>query len=157
MEPTCPVPAASRTDPPGRDAFRTLLLYENREAARRGAMVAGKLAAGLAPEAEVDRHVWRFDVLADPAIADRALAEAREVDAVIVSSVEEALPVPVTLWLDRCLQTRCTDQPIYVILANANETWTISIRFAANAVPGTRAPMDTLFQTVRRAPARLTT
>jgi hypothetical protein len=156
MESTCTANATSRTESPGHGPFRTLLLYENREAARRGAVVAGTLAAGLDPEAEVDRHVWRFDVLADPAAADRALEEAREVDAVIVSSVAESLPAPVTLWLDRCLQARRTAQPIYVVLSNSDETWTISIRSAAGAVPGTRAPMDTLFQTGRRTPVRLT-
>jgi hypothetical protein len=120
--------------------FKAMLLYEDVATARRAAVAALKLAAGLSPGTHVSQSAWRFDLLGQPHWRFKAMAEAAQSDAVIVSSHSSALPPGLSSWLDAALADHVS--LIVILLSGTEENWTITIRHTPgfSAAPFGRDP-----------------
>ena len=84
--------------------LEVLVMYEDRTAGLRASRSLDRLASRLGGGAELNRKLWRFDVLGLPLVREQAAVEASSVDILLLSlNSRKALPTAVQEWLHRWL------------------------------------------------------
>jgi hypothetical protein len=84
-----------------KSAFRTVLIYEDRDAALQAIRFCNSLEKNLGVKCQLSDRMWRFDVLGIPEIRNIAASSAAVADLVIFSKSEQTeLPAKVREWLD---------------------------------------------------------
>lgn len=147
---SAPTPADFPIAPASADipaTFKAVLLYEDVPTARRASIAAVKLAEGLSPGTRVSQSAWRFDLFDHPQWQFKAMVEAAEADAVIVSSHSTTLPAGVSAWLDAALADHVG--LIVILLSGTEEDWTITIRHAAGFSPAPFGALGEMEKTFR--------
>jgi len=93
-------------------ALKVLLLYEDLTTGLQARQLLEGIASRLDLEADLDLRLWRFDLLREPALLERAVSEAAEADVVVLSAHGSGdLPPAVRLWLGQWL-ARKGDRPL---------------------------------------------
>ena len=101
-------------DAAGREAVRdgvlrldALVVYEDFATGLRARRALDQTVRPLESHAEVQVHLWRFDLLGEPGLRQRAAQQAAEADIVFLSMHgQSALPKPVNLWFEEYLAQR---------------------------------------------------
>jgi hypothetical protein len=80
--------------------LRVLVIYEDLETGLRARQTLDHTVRQLAAEADAHVNLWRFDLLSEPRLRQRAAEEAAEADIVFCSAHgQRELPAIVNLWL----------------------------------------------------------
>ena len=90
-----------------RDRLNVLLVYEDLSTGLRARWVFEQTAGQLEVEADFNVDLWKFDLLREPALLQRAATEAAKADIVFLSAHGHGeLPSAVDLWLKEWLERR---------------------------------------------------
>ena len=102
-----------------------LVVYEDLGTGLRARRALDQAAQRLEVEADFHVHLWKFELLRDPALFGQALTEAAKADIVFISAHGHAeLPPSVSLWLRQSL-TRKAGEPCALVVSldtDARET-----------------------------------
>ena len=90
------------TSPAENPHFNVVIAYDQAESASRAMRLVDGLVAEFGNDFIVHRDLWRFDILALPAVREETSASAAHADLVVIAAAADAeLPVPVKNWLER--------------------------------------------------------
>jgi hypothetical protein len=81
-------------------AFHVVVAYDTPESARLAMRLVDGIAVEFAKAFDVQRDVWRFNVLGLPEARDAAADTSARADLLIVSAAAADLPAPVKTWLE---------------------------------------------------------
>lgn len=81
-------------------AFNVVVAYDTPESARLAMRLVDGIAVEFARAFDVQRDVWRFDVLGLPEAREAASDTSARADLLIVSAAAADLPAPVKTWLE---------------------------------------------------------
>jgi hypothetical protein len=96
------------------------ILYEDRETGLRAKRTSDRLAARLPWERPTHVHLWRFDLLRQPALCTEVANAAVRADVVLLSAHgQHGLPEAVSTWLTGWLGRQSDAPPALVLLLDA--------------------------------------
>jgi hypothetical protein len=86
------------------DCFKIVLAYEDQESAGRGIQICNKIADGLGKSFELNKVMWKFDLLNVPKMRQLAGDDAATADMIIFAMHPNAdLSVSVCAWIEKAL------------------------------------------------------
>jgi len=93
------------------DSFNIVLLYQDQESALRGLQTCEKISAGLGKTFEINKVMWKFDLLNLPKMRELARDDAAGADMFIFAMREDTeLPQAVCTWIEDGL-TEASEKP----------------------------------------------
>ncbi|HKI68141.1 MAG TPA: hypothetical protein VKA67_01020, partial [Verrucomicrobiae bacterium] len=100
-----------------RPRLRVMLLYEDFATGTRAKEIFDQLTDHAELNADFSLDLWRFNLLCDPELNQRAVENAAMADVVVFSAHgREELPVEVQLWFFHWLQ-KAGDQPAALVVS----------------------------------------
>jgi hypothetical protein len=145
-------PAVSKA----RGKLEVLMVYEDLSTGLRARQAFEQLAQQLEFDTDFRLDLWKFDLLREPTLLERAASEAAKSDIVILSAHgQHELPRTTHMWLEQWLERRSGQPCALVILLDAlfsgtaasNRTWE-ALRAAALT-----AGMDVFLHPAEAVPA----
>ncbi len=83
------------------DCFNIVLLYQNQDTAVRGMQLCENLAAGLGKSIQLNKVMWKFDLLDLPKMRELANDDASGADMIIFAMAQNTeLPTSICAWIE---------------------------------------------------------
>lgn len=86
--------------------MEVLLVYEDLSTGLRAREAFEHVVGQLEMEADFDLKLWRFELLREPALLERAVSDGAEADIVFLAAHDGELPPVVKLWFNRWLERK---------------------------------------------------
>ena len=100
----------------GRQWLSVLLIYEDFSTGLRAKLLCDQVVNSLKLEVDFRVSLWRFDILREPALLERATDEAAKADIVFLSAHGPSdLPTAINLWFNQWLERR-RDEPCALVV-----------------------------------------
>jgi hypothetical protein len=105
----------------GAEPLEVLLLHEDLQTGLRAKYILDNLEAKLATKPRFLIELWRFDMLQEPELQERAVQDAKHANIVIISlHGNDELPAVVRNWLDRWIKARSSSSCALVASLDAS-------------------------------------
>jgi hypothetical protein len=103
------------------DCFNIVLAYQDQESAIRGLKICEKIAAGLGKTFQLNKVMWKFDLLNLPKMRELANDDAVGADMIIFAMHQDAeLPQSVCTWIENAL-SRASEKPRALVALLSHE------------------------------------
>jgi hypothetical protein len=100
--------------------FKIVLLHDNPVSGLRGTSILARLAGKMTGEDEkMNTETWKFEVLLQPALRERAASRMREANMIVISADGGSeLPEHIKIWMENTLSERQNREAAIVALLN---------------------------------------
>jgi hypothetical protein len=120
-------PILGSSDLENNSSFNVVIVYEDFESGTHAKRTYDLLATNLGQDCRFWNHMWKFDVLSIPKLADVAAKDASSADIVIVSCHgANPLAEPVKNWFESWAQQPSRAIALIVLFTHAEENLTTS-------------------------------